>query len=461
MEPSIELLVQLAYALGVGLLIGLERSLLVSLSSADVGGPPASEDAAESASESGDQKDRSEHAGIRTFSIVSLLGFTAALVGDAYGTVPALAFAVVGMLVLGMYFRASEFGHGITTEVALVATCGLGMLCHGQPQIAGVLALVITVLLASKHFTHSTIARMRRVELTDTLKFLVVILIVLPILPDRPLLDVEYANSISVALGLINEGFVPYKVGLLVVLISGIGYVGYFLTRILGAQRGLALTGVIGGLTSSTAVTAAMANQAKEQPENNFACAIATLAANATMFARVLVVVLILDRPLFQRLVWSVGGMAVTAIAVTAVFWLMAMRDEDAKRGKEEGKKGEVKLKNPFSVGPALKFAAFFVFIKVAIKLSAHYLGDSVVYLVAAVSGLADVDAITLEISSQAHALTMDLKVAAIAITIAVVSNSITKTSIAVTSGGWSFGRLVAIGLGLATVVGLGLAVIV
>ena len=244
---------------------------------------------------------------------------------------------------------------------------------------------------------------------------------------------------------------------MLVVLISGISFAGYFLTRILGAQKGLGLTGIVGGLTSSTAVTAAMAGQAKRAPGPNAICAFSTVAANATMFVRVLVVVAVLDIPLLKRLVWSVGGMAVTAAAATVVLWFVAAPSQKDEAG--EGR--EVPLENPFSIGPALKFAAFFVFIIFVLKLAKIYLGDQGLYAAATLSGLADVDAITLSIGEQAHAGDMIRRVGAIAITIAVVSNSATTTGIAIYTGGWRFGRLVALCLGVATVVGLTLAFVV
>jgi uncharacterized membrane protein (DUF4010 family) len=276
---------------------------------------------------------------------------------------------------------------------------------------------------------------MRRVELTDTLKFLVVIFILLPLLPDEALDPYGAFN--------------PYKVGFLVVLISGISFVGYFLTRILGARKGLGLTGVLGGLTSSTAVTAAMAAQAKKEPGLRSICAFSTVAANATMFARVLVVVAVLNTDLVMRLAWSVGAMALVAAICAVVLWLIASKERPSGEG------GQVKLENPFSIVPALKFAAFFVGILFVAKLAKTYFGDQGLFAAAALSGLADVDAITLSIAEQANQASLALSVGAIGITIAVVSNSVVKTGIAVYAGGWKFGRLVGMCLGLATLVGL------
>lgn len=371
-------------------------------------------------------------------------GYAAALVGGELPAVPAILLGGVSLVVVAMYVKGASQDLGITTEVAAIATCLLGMLCRFQPTAAAVVALVLTVLLASKHVTHRTVSQMRRIELTATLQFLVVVLIVLPLLPDRTFDPWERALN-------------PRKVGMLVVLISGISYVGNFLTRFLGARRGLAIAGIVGGLTSSTAVTAAMAQQAKEQPKWRSICAAATVAANATMFVRVLLVVGVLDAALAWRLAWSLGGMAVTTLLAALFLWWRTGR-EDAG---DASASSNVKLKNPFSLGPALKFAAFFVFVLFLLKLSRLYLGEQGLWAAAAISGLADVDPITLSLSEQASAEEITRRVAAIAITIAVVSNSATKAGISIVTGGWPFGRVVAAILGAATVVGLGLAFLV
>jgi len=438
-----DLLIQLAYALGIGVLVGLERSLVHATAEPAPGAPPPAPDAgapADAASPAA-ADDPGEFLGVRTFTALSLVGFGAALAAERLPAIAPVALSGVALLVVAMYVRATHFDAGITTEVAAIGTCALGMLCRSDPQAAAVVALLLTVLLASKRFTRATVRKMRRVELTDTLKFLVVILIGLPLLPDRALDPYGAFN--------------PYKVGLLVVLISGISFVGYFLTRILGARHGLGLTGILGGLTSSTAVTAAMASEARAHPPLRAICAFSTLAANATMFGRVLVVVAVLDRELVMRLLWSVGGMAAVAALAAVVLWVAASR----RRPEEDAGAEAVPLKNPFSVVPALKFAAFFVAILFVVRLAKTWLGDSGLYAAAALSGLADVDAITLSITEQTSGGALLREVGSLAVTIAVVSNSVVKTGIAISSGGWAFGRLVGAGLGLATVVGLVLAV--
>ncbi|MGE0791944.1 MAG: MgtC/SapB family protein [Sandaracinaceae bacterium] len=434
MDVTLETLTQAAYALGVGALIGLERSFDSTRGERTDDAEPAPEPAGAPTVEPG------EYVGLRTFSVLSLAGFTAALLGDEIPAVPPVMLGGVAVLVVAMYVRAKGQGLGVTTEAAAIGTCALGMLCHYHPGTAAVLGVVVTVVLAAKRFTHSTVSHMRRIELTATLQFLAVVLVILPLLPDRTFDPYEALN--------------PYKVGLLVVLTSGISYVGYFLTKFFGARRGLALTGVLGGLTSSTAVTAAMSQQAKESsPDAYEMLAAATLAANATMFARVVVIVAVLDMSLVQRLGWSVGSMAVVAAVATGFFWLRSGRERT-----DGSASSSIQLKNPFALGPALKFAAFFVVILFVLKISQRYLGESGVFTAAVLSGLAEVDAITLSLAEQARAGDLTESVATIGITIAVVSNSVSKTGIAIYSGGWKFGRYVAAGLGAATVVGLAIA---
>ncbi|NLI79781.1 MAG: MgtC/SapB family protein [Candidatus Riflebacteria bacterium] len=435
MELSTELVAQGAYALGIGVLVGLERSVFNDPAADFEAKPrPAEDDPRPPAG-------TEEANGVRTYAMLSLVGFAGAVANDLVPFAGPVVLAGLVALVLLLYRQTMAVNPGMTTEAAAIGTAALGALCHGQPQLAAVLGVTLTAILSSKHFTHSLVRKMRRIEVTDTLKFLVIVLIVVPLLPNRTLDP----------LGAVN----PYKIGFLVVLISGISFTGYFLTRILGAQKGLGLTGVLGGLTSSTAVTAAMAAESREAPHLKSICAFSTVIANATSFGRVLIMVTILDTALAGRLAWSIGAMAVVAVIAAAVLWVSASREQVTGTTEREG---QVKLKNPFSLGPALKFAAFFVVIIVVSKVAKNRLGDAGLYLAAALSGLADVDAITMSVAEQTGAAALEPGVGVLAITIAVVSNAVVKTLMALTTGSREFGRLVALSLGLAVAAGLTVA---
>ena len=434
MAITTEILVQGAYALGIGILIGLERSVFDE--------PEGEVEQEESNIPDDPQaKEADSISGVRTYATFSLVGFIAALANDQIPFVGPIVIAGLIGLVLFLYKFTLKTNPGMTTEAAAIGTAILGALCHGQAQIAAIFAVTLTAILSSKHFARSLISKMRRIEVTDTLKFLVIILIVVPLLPNRALDPY----------GAIN----PYKIGILVVLISGISFVGYFLTRILGAQIGLGLTGVLGGLTSSTAVTVAMSKESKEEENLRAICAFSTVIANATSFFRVLIMVVILDPPLAKKLAWSIGGMGVVACLASIVLWFLASRDQS---DQPTAKDADVKLKNPFSLGPAISFAVFFVVIILVSKVARAYLGDAGLYLAAAFSGLADVDAITLSVAEQCKDGSLLRGVGVLAVTIAVVSNAIVKTFIAMTTGSRSYGRLVAISLTLAVITGLALA---
>jgi uncharacterized membrane protein (DUF4010 family) len=434
MDLTLDIFLKIIYALGIGVLIGLERSLI----------PPFTGTCKPDEAGNTDQPELPDTLlGVRTFSILSLGGFSAALIGSVYPWVAPVIVAGLVITVIAMYFHIGNEDPGITTEIAAVVCCGLGVLCYTNPHAAGVLALLVTILLALKRFMTKALLKLKRVELTDTLKFLAIILIVLPLLPNRALDPYGAFN--------------PYKVMFLVILISGISFVGYFLTKFLGAEKGLGLTGLLGGLTSSTAVTAAMANQARQTPALITPCAFATIIANATMFCRVLVVVAILDWALMLHLAWSIGTMTVAAVIAVIFLWLQSKKAPP--EGKEDASR-EISLKNPFSLGPAIKFSLFFVGILFVAKIAKLYLGDKGLYLASLVSGLADVDAITLSIVEQTKTASLEQTVGAIGITIAVVANSIVKSGIAVYSGGWKFGVRVGIILLGATGAGLGMLII-
>lgn len=438
MDLPMEVFLQIIYALGIGVLIGLERSIKPSNAATALHNEKATEE----------EKQAFEFSdtflGVRTFSILSLGGFSAALIGSKYPYVAPVLVAGLILFIAAMYVRSSEDDPGITTEIAAVVCCGLGMLCYIQPNAAGVLALLVTVLLALKRFLYKAVTKLKRVELTDTLKFLAIILIVLPLLPNK---------------GIDPWGaFNPYKVMFLVILISGISFVGYFLTKFLGAEKGLGLTGLLGGLTSSTAVTAAMATQAKQSPQLIQPCAFATIIANATMFGRVLVVVAVLDWPLMLKLLWSIGAMTLAAALAAIVLWVRLARQ---KTENDEGASEAISLSNPFSLGPAIKFALFFVGILFVAKFAKMYLGDKGLYLASLVSGLADVDAITLSITEQTKSGQLSHAVGAMGVTIAVVSNSVVKSCIAIYSGGWRFGVVVGAILMGATGIGLGVLMMI
>ncbi len=302
-------------------------------------------------------------------------------------------------------------------------TYTLGMLSSFPDTVplSVALAILVTWILATRTITHRYVeAYLSETDLLDTLKMGIIALVIYPLLPDAPLDP----------WGVLN----PRQIWLFVVLVSLIGYVGYVLIRILGAQRGLILTGVLGGLVSSTAVASAMASEVKDNREIISSAVFATVIASCTMFPRVLFVVLIVNRNLFLALLPPLITMAIVGIALA---YLLLIRHSPLQ-GKE------VAVKDPFRIIPALEFGAFFAFVLLVSKLANMYFGNAGTYAASTIAGLADVDAITLSMATLAQS-TLQPSVAITSIILAAVTNTLVKLAIAYTIGTSEFGNRIAV----------------
>jgi uncharacterized membrane protein (DUF4010 family) len=421
-----DLLIQVAYALAIGLFIGLEREHHIL--SEDI--PPH-----ETPAQRGVAKDEWGVAlGVRTFALLSLLGWAIGFGGLAWPWLPPLGLVVIGILVAVQYVvtRRAE-GTGLTTEVAAVLTFVLGMIVNHDRALAVALALATTLLLIAKPWVHALVGKLRRVELSGTLQLLILLAIVLPLLPTE-------ARDPWGALP-------PRKIGLFVVLIAGISYVGYILSRIIGGRRGMGLTGIIGGLASSTALTVAMTKMGRKSPDIRKPAQMAIFLANTVMFIRVIVITAVLSRTVATRLAIPMGVMAAVMLAGGAWKWRAAHKE--SKQGVEVDT-GET-FKNPFALLPALQWGAVLCAVLLLATLAQKWLGDRGLLAAAAVSGLADVDAITLAVTRQAAQNEITVSVGTLAVTIAVLSNTLVKAGMALFGGGRAFGLSIVV-VALATV---------
>jgi uncharacterized membrane protein (DUF4010 family) len=418
---SRELLIETAVAAAVGLFIGLERE--------------HSDD-----SESGNHHSE-DRLGVRSFAILALFGWMCAVLGDRLLWLPPAGLVVAGGLIAAHYLRVGDRDLGLTTEIAAVATFALGMLVHHRRDVAVAVGLAVTLLLIAKPFFRRAIPRLRRVELTATLQLALVLAVVLPLLPAE-------AHDPWRVLS-------PRRIGLFIALIAGIGYVGYLLHRLLGASRGVGLAGVVGGLASSTAVTAAMAQQSRQREDLVLPGQLAIFLANAVMSARVLALAAFVDRAVAVALTLPLGLMG--AVMLVGAAWRhLALR----RRPREpDAAREELALANPFALLPALKWGLVFALVLVVSAEAQRHFGDRGLLVTAAASGLADVDAVTLTVVRQTQAGILDVEVAALAITIAVVSNTVVKGTMAVTMGRPGFGRPVAAVFAVAVAVAVAAAV--
>lgn len=377
-------------------------------------------------------------AGLRTFILISLLGTLSASLAAQYGeTFIIIAFLAFSILVaIGYAASATNLGRvDFTSEMAAVIVFVLGILCHSREtaMLAIALAVLVTAILAVKKTTHEYVAAIRDVELLDTLKMAIIAVVILPLLPNQPLDPYGVLN--------------PRHIWLMVVLVSLISYVGYIMIRILGTERGLSITGMLGGLVSSTAVATSMAAEARAHREVIPSAVFATTIASCTMFPRVLLEVLVINRDLFLPLFFPLASMTVTGMTLAYLLFR-----------KREPIETNVALSDPFRLSPALKFGAFFAFILLVSALSGIYFGEAGTYVASVVAGLADVDAITLTMATLAKT-TLGADTAVTAITLATMTNTLVKLAITYILGTREFGMRVS--LVFVPMIAVGLLVIV
>lgn len=363
-------------------------------------------------------------AGLRTFTLIALLGTLCANMALYYSQ----EFIIVAfgsfMLLVGIgYYSASSRTQGrvdLTSAVAAVLTFILGSLSFFDDRrlLAVALAVVITWILATRKITHRYVETISETDLLDTLKMGIIALVIYPFLPDQPLDPLNILN--------------PRQIWLMVVLVSLIGYIGYVLIRILGTERGLSLTGVLGGLVSSTAVTTAMASEVRLQKELLSSAVFATTIASCTMFPRMLFIILVVNKDIFLSLLPKLGSMTIVGVALAALF---------LRKKESVGK--NVALKDPFRILPALTFGGFFAIVLLTSKLASIYFGNAGTYAASVIAGLADVDAISLSMATLAKS-SLTPATAVTAITLAAITNTLVKLSISYIMGTREFGNRIA-----------------
>ncbi|MDD5578987.1 MAG: MgtC/SapB family protein [Methylobacter sp.] len=355
-------------------------------------------------------------AGLRTYGLIGLLGGLWGILAQQINPL-LMGFAFLGLtsvLLLAYNKSLNKFeDFSITGIIASLITFTLGALTvFGHIMLASASAVVITSLLGFKPLLHGWLEKLEQHELYATLKLLLISVVMLPILPDQ-----GYGPWAA---------FNPYYIWWMVVLIAGISYLGYFAIRIVGNQHGPVLTGALGGLVSSTAVTLDLSKLSTQYPNMENVLAAGILTACATMFARTLLLISVMNPALFRALLPALLVMSIFTYFVAFLLW----RNARGFRTNEE-----VTLKNPFQLGMALKFGVFLVVIMLLSRLLKVYLGDLGTYFLAAISGLADVDPITLSMSQMSKE-GLEGSVAARAILIAVSVNSGIKSIFSWVIGG-------------------------
>ena len=379
--------------------------------------------------------------GLRTFILFSLIGAVAAWLSQSLGNawVFVTAVAAVAALAVAGYVvqaRVKPNAIGLTTETAAVGVCLLGGACTaGYAEAALAVGIAISAVLAYKEPMHGLVAKLGPDDISAGVKLLAATFIVLPLLPTAA---VDPWGALK-----------PRSLWTLVILIAALSLVGYVATRALGPQRGTAVTGLSGGLVSSTAVTLAFAKQSREEGgKTDDALAGGLLLAWAVMGVRIVVLAAILFPPLVRPLLLPFGAMTAVTLGAAVVF---------LRRGRAEqpAAAGEVVLKNPFSLTAATKFGLLFAVVLLVVAAVERYFPGQGYYLVAALAGLTDVDAITLSMAGVARSGGAPLATVVGALVVAALANTLVKCGLVVAAAGAKLRRSIVAVTAVLVVVGV------
>lgn len=375
-------------------------------------------------------------AGARTFAIWAALGTLCAWFAQNHQTGFFLAgFAgMVLLLALFLYRRAArDRDIGLTTGAVGLATYLLGgLVWHGQSKAAVVITVTMVVLLASKEWVHGLSRKFSRTDVYQALQFAAVTGIVLPLVPDNP-----YGPY---------GAFNPFKIWLMVVLVSGLGFAGYVAVRVFGEDRGIAMTGLLGGLASSTATTLAMSRQSHARPETGRVCALAVVLACTVMLVRVGVLVGVVSPSLMAQ---TAPGLILTALP-GLLFAAWSWRHFPHPAGSAPAPSAEVR--NPLSLRVAIQFAILYALIVLLVRWAQAGFGGAGLYVASFFSGLTDLDAISLSLAQMQQGGSVAAEQAGRALLIAAGANSLLKAGMSAALGAPSMRRPVVLVLG-ATVI--------
>jgi uncharacterized membrane protein (DUF4010 family) len=413
---NVDLFVRFGVAIAIGFLIGLQREYAH-------GGP-----------------DQMIIAGERTYALFSLAGALAAMLADELRS--ALAFfgfiSILGLFVTVAYFAVSRSGKvGLTTEVAIVVTIAIGALCYwGYLTFAIAVGIATTVLLSIKFETDRLARALTPEDVRAALQLAVISAIILPILPNDSFLPPPF--------DVLN----PFQIWLMVVFISGISFLGYVIIKIVGPEQGIGITGLLGGMVSSTAVTLSFSERSNREPELSKPFMLAITVAWTVMFARVLVQVGVVNLALLGR-VWIPLVLAGFVGLLYCGYLFLAKRTTET---------ADVNFSNPFDLMSAIRFGLLYALVLLISRAAQMYLGATGLYLSSVISGIADVNAITLSMAELSRTGVLGMDQAALAIVLATMANTLVKGGIAMVAGSSVLQKSLIPAVVLILIVGLGSA---
>jgi uncharacterized membrane protein (DUF4010 family) len=358
-------------------------------------------------------------AGIRTFTMLGAVGGLCGWLWTGGVTIPSVILLTGAVaIVAAAYVAGSRHDVDGTTEVAALVVLTAGVLAGmGFVRLASAIFALVTLLLVEKTRLHGMVRRIDDVGLRSGVRFGVMALVILPLLPDGP-----YGP-----LG----GIRPRELWSLVLFFSGLSFAGYVARRVAGPGRGYLLTGLLGGMVSSTNVTLTFARASRTNGAGDREMALGAVAANAMLYPRVLLATSVLNPAVLTPLVSYLAAPALVAAAITAI---------GARRSASDSAPG-VPTSNPLQLSDALQMAAVFQGVQMAVYVARHVWGSSGVFASAAVLGLTDVDALTISMA-RGVADAVSPAVAATAIAVGVLANTGMKLGMALVLGGKRFQRM-------------------
>jgi uncharacterized membrane protein (DUF4010 family) len=382
-------------------------------------------------------RDPDDFAGVRTHTLWSLLGCLGAFATEAH-TPYALAIvllAVAAHLIARAMRQKEETAPGTTSFAGALLTVFCGALVFWEEtKSAIVVAAATMVLLGIKQPIHAWTRQLKPGDIRAMLQFVAVSGVILPLVPNRDMGPFDAFN--------------PYSTWLMVVLISGIGFAGYVAVRLIGSHAGILVSGLLGGLASSTASTLAFSRRSREEPALSEHYALAVAAACTVMLPRVLVATGFINRALALQLALPFALMALPAILYSAWVWW---------RRRPTQHKGDLPpVHNPLSLATAIKFAALYAVIAFAVKAVREQGWTDGLMPLAFISGLTDMDAISLSVAREKQENEAAVGAAARLVMVAAIANTLIKAGMAVALGSpglrWRIGAV----LGATTAIGIG-----
>jgi uncharacterized membrane protein (DUF4010 family) len=358
--------------------------------------------------------------GARTFSIIALIGYLSTKIYSNFPEILIITTILIGIFLLSFYFvnaYKNKRKRGNTTEISAFLSFIFGVMVPTHLELAVFSTVILIALLEIKPKITSIKEEIRGKDVKSAILFALMTFVVLPILPDKAIDPY----------GLIN----PTHIWMMVILISGLSFVGYLFTRFIDTSKGLIMMGVFGGLASSTAITLTLSKKASSSQEANKSLVIAIALASSTMFLRVVIWTFIFSRDVFNIVIFPY--ILATLVGYGLIYFLYTKTDN-----KEVSQ--EVAFSNPLEFFEALKMGIVFGVIFGALSLVNNYSGELGVYLASFLSGLSDVDAIVLSLSELLSNKEIIVNTAVIGIVLATIANTVTKIALSFIIGNKALG---------------------